>query len=217
MSQTLTLHPVTAFTFTTKEAQPEEDPSVAARLQRLQNNYEDLGMRRTVEAVLVVHEHGHPHVLMLQIANAFFKLPGDYLKPGEDEVEGMKARLDERLSPVESDPASFGPNGEGRNKDDGDWEIQDCLAQWWRPNFETFMPCTCVRLAATLARMSLYNSSTNGPVPQQTLSKLNSRLRGTSILANSSPPPLTSAQHNDPSLNEMRKRRAARSDALEIA
>lgn len=74
MSQTLTLYPVTAFTFTTKEMQPEEDPSVAARLQRLQNNYEDLGMRRTVEAVLVVHEHGHPHVLMLQIANAFFKL-----------------------------------------------------------------------------------------------------------------------------------------------
>lgn len=68
-----------------------------------------------------------------------FDSPGDYLKPGEDEVEGMKARLDERLGPVESDPASFGPNGEGRNKDDGDWEIQDCIAQWWRPNFETFM------------------------------------------------------------------------------
>jgi hypothetical protein len=28
---------------------------VAARLQRLQNNYEDYGMRRTVEGVLVVH------------------------------------------------------------------------------------------------------------------------------------------------------------------
>lgn len=74
-----------------------------------------------------------PHVLTLPYS------PGDYLKPGEDEVEGMKARLDERLSPVESDPNSFGPNGEGRNKEDGDWEIQDCLAQWWRPNFETFM------------------------------------------------------------------------------
>jgi hypothetical protein len=23
--------------------------------------------------------------------------------------------------------------------DQGDWEIGDCLAQWWRPNFETFM------------------------------------------------------------------------------
>ena len=61
-------------TSSTKEAQPEEDPSVAARLQRLQNNYEDFGMRRTVEGVLVVHDHGHPHILMLQIANAFFKL-----------------------------------------------------------------------------------------------------------------------------------------------
>lgn len=60
----------------TKEAQPEEDPSVSARLQRLQNNYEDFGMRRTVEGVLVVHDHGHPHILMLQIANAFFKLYG---------------------------------------------------------------------------------------------------------------------------------------------
>jgi hypothetical protein len=63
------------FTFSsTKEAQPEEDPSVSARLQRLQNNYEDFGMRRTVEGILVVHDHGHPHILMLQIANAFFKL-----------------------------------------------------------------------------------------------------------------------------------------------
>ena len=114
MSQTLRLYPLSNFTFSTKEAQPEEDPSVAARLQRLQNNYEDFGMRRTVEGVLVVHvsielvmlkavaehyalrasplsathihhprsfadalfvqDHGHPHILMLQIANAFFKL-----------------------------------------------------------------------------------------------------------------------------------------------
>lgn len=61
-------------TCSTKETQPEEDPSGSARLQRLQNNYEDYGMRRTVEGVLVVHDHGHPHILMLQIANAFFKL-----------------------------------------------------------------------------------------------------------------------------------------------
>lgn len=67
-------YPLSNFTFSTKEAQPEEDPSVAARLQRLQNNYEDFGMRRTVEGILVVHDHGHPHILMLQIANAFFKL-----------------------------------------------------------------------------------------------------------------------------------------------
>ena len=92
MSNTIALYPLSNFTFrqvidniltpiclftieiSTKEAQPEEDPSVSARLQRLQNNYEDFGMRRTVEGILVVHDHGHPHILMLQIANAFFKL-----------------------------------------------------------------------------------------------------------------------------------------------
>lgn len=107
---------------------------MAARLQRLQNNYEDFGMRRTVEGVLVVHDHGHPHILMLQIANAFFKLPGDYLKPGEDESEGLKRRLDERLAPP-SDSRQFNAS----HGVDNEWEIGDCLAQWWRPNFETFM------------------------------------------------------------------------------
>lgn len=121
----------------TKEAQPEEDPSVAARLQRLQNNYEDFGMRHTVEGVLVVHDHGHPHILMLQIANAFFKLPGDYLRPGEEEVQGLKNRLDERLAPPQGSAFQFTE----QHGIDNDWEIGDCLAQWWRPNFETFMVC----------------------------------------------------------------------------
>ena len=60
--------------------------------------------------------------------------PGDYLKPGEDEIEGLKRRLDERLAPPpgsQFDQITHGINNE--------WEIGDCLAQWWRPNFETFM------------------------------------------------------------------------------
>lgn len=126
---------------------------MSARLQRLQNNYEDFGMRRTVEGILVVHDHGHPHILMLQIANAFFKLcvscpaflylrnlpfsiysPGDYLKPGEDEIDGLKKRLDDRLAPP-ADSRQFNAS----HGVDNEWEIGDCLAQWWRPNFETFM------------------------------------------------------------------------------
>jgi cleavage and polyadenylation specificity factor subunit 5 len=67
-------YPLSGYSFGIKELQLEEDPSVSARLQRLQAEYGTLGMRRTVEAVLVVHEHGHPHVLMMQIANTFFKL-----------------------------------------------------------------------------------------------------------------------------------------------
>lgn len=63
-----------------------------------------------------------------------FASPGDYLKPGEEEVNGLKARLDDRLAP----PAGSYQFGEQHGVDN-DWEIGDCLAQWWRPNFETFM------------------------------------------------------------------------------
>ena len=68
------------------------------------------------------------------------KRPGDYLKPGEDELEGLKRRLDERLAPIEG---QYEVDTSGEN----DWEIGDCLAQWWRPNFETFMvrrPWFCI-------------------------------------------------------------------------
>ena len=72
--KTVRLYPLSNYTFGTKETQPEEDPSVIARLRRLEEHYEQHGMRRTCEGVLVCHEHNHPHILMLQIANAFFKL-----------------------------------------------------------------------------------------------------------------------------------------------
>jgi hypothetical protein len=104
---------------------------VLARLKRLEEHYNEHGMRRTSEAILVCHEHNHPHILMLQIANAFFKLPGDYLRADDDEIEGFKARLNERLAPVGTQFSGEGVNDE--------WQVGDTLAQWWRPNFETFM------------------------------------------------------------------------------
>lgn len=57
--------------------------------------------------------------------------PGDYLNYEDEEMDGFKKRLNERLAPVGS---QF--SGEGVNES---WEISDVLAQWWRPNFETFM------------------------------------------------------------------------------
>ncbi len=52
------------------------------------------GMRRSVDGVLIVHEHGLPHVLLLQLGTTFFKLPGGELKPGEDEVKRRKNPLE---------------------------------------------------------------------------------------------------------------------------
>lgn len=73
-SDAIRLFPLSNYTFGTKETQLEEDPSVKDRLRRLEEYYDKHGMRRTGEGVLVCHEHNHPHILMLQIANAFFKL-----------------------------------------------------------------------------------------------------------------------------------------------
>ena len=67
--------------------------------------------------------------------------PGDYLKPGEDEIDGLKRRLDERLAPPTAN--QFDQVTHGINND---WEIGDCLAQWWRPNFETFMVSSVIRI-----------------------------------------------------------------------
>ena len=57
--------------------------------------------------------------------------PGDYLRADEDEIEGFKSRLNERLAPSGNQFSGEGVNDE--------WQIADTIAQWWRPSFETFM------------------------------------------------------------------------------
>ena len=56
----------------------------------MRDEFDSLGMRRSVDGVLLVHEHGLPHVLLLQLGTTFFKLPGGELKPGEDEVSKLQ-------------------------------------------------------------------------------------------------------------------------------
>jgi len=113
------------YTFGIKEPQHEKDASVQARLTRMKEKYESQGLRRSVEAILLVHQHNHPHVLLLQIGNTFFKLPGGRLRPGESEIEGLKRKLINKLAP------SHVPNYQP------DWEVGELVCAWWRPNFET--------------------------------------------------------------------------------
>lgn len=88
----------------------------------MREEYEKDGMRRCVDGVLIVHEHGLPHVLLLQLGQSFFKLPGGELKPGEDQVEGLKRFLTDLLGRQDSMPV--------------EWIIEDTIGNWWRPNFE---------------------------------------------------------------------------------
>uniref|UniRef100_A0AAQ5XK67 Cleavage and polyadenylation specificity factor subunit 5 n=1 Tax=Amphiprion ocellaris TaxID=80972 RepID=A0AAQ5XK67_AMPOC len=68
LERTINLYPLTNYTFGTKEPLYEKDSSVAARFQRMREEFDKMGMRRTVEGVLIVHEHRLPHVLLLQFA-----------------------------------------------------------------------------------------------------------------------------------------------------
>ncbi|KAL0798430.1 hypothetical protein Bca101_053605 [Brassica carinata] len=123
-------YPLSNYSFGTKEPKLEKDTSVADRLARMKINYMKEGMRTSVDAILLVQEHNHPHILLLQIGNTFCKLPGGRLKPGENEVEGLKRKLTSKLG---GNSAALVP----------DWKVGECVATWWRPNFETMMYPYC--------------------------------------------------------------------------
>ncbi|KAH9647147.1 pre-mRNA cleavage factor Im 25 kDa subunit [Citrus sinensis] len=129
-SPVVNTYPLSSYTFGTKEPKMEKDTSVADRLARMKVNYMKEGMRTSVEAILLVQEHNHPHILLLQIGNTFCKLPGGRLKPGENEIEGLKRKLTSKLGA--NSPALV-----------PDWQIGECVAIWWRPNFETIMYPYC--------------------------------------------------------------------------
>ncbi|KAJ9523060.1 hypothetical protein QJQ45_023947 [Haematococcus lacustris] len=186
LSVTYSVFPLTNYSFGAKEPRHERDGSVEQRLARLRSGcehdglccdvavvprlaclvlacrFERDGMRRSVEGVLIVHEHNHPHVLLLQLAPSFFKLPGGRLRPGEDEREGLKRKLGNSLSPsnplLQSGERSRGQSwtlpqqAEGVLAGQGHcqtcslccplptaavWDVGEVAGQYWRPNFDT--------------------------------------------------------------------------------
>ncbi|KAK2449559.1 cleavage factor CFIM-25 protein [Trifolium repens] len=68
----------------------------------------------------------HPHLLLFQIKNSIFKLPGGRLRPDESDIDGLKRKLTRNLSLDE--------DGVGT-----EWEVGECLGMWWRHDFETLM------------------------------------------------------------------------------
>lgn len=82
------LYPLSNYTFGTKDPMYEKDRTVEARFNRMREDFEKYGMRRSVEGVLLVHEHNLPHVLLLQLG----KLPG-YLNADAIFDEGILEHL----------------------------------------------------------------------------------------------------------------------------
>lgn len=74
--------------------------------------------------MVLVYEHNHPHVLLLQLGASFFKLPGGRLRPGEGEVECLLRKLNTNLGP---ETENLLP----------DWRIGECIGAFFRPNFDS--------------------------------------------------------------------------------
>eukprot|EP00740_Mantoniella_antarctica_P020575 CAMPEP_0198684356 /NCGR_PEP_ID=MMETSP1468-20131203/12088_1 /TAXON_ID=1461545 /ORGANISM="Mantoniella sp, Strain CCMP1436" /LENGTH=100 /DNA_ID=CAMNT_0044429105 /DNA_START=35 /DNA_END=334 /DNA_ORIENTATION=+ len=65
-ARTMHVYALGNYTFGSKVAKVEKDASVAEAMVRQRATYEKEGSRRTVEGILLVNEHNHPHVLLLQ-------------------------------------------------------------------------------------------------------------------------------------------------------
>ena len=109
------VYPLESYKIGQKEERSEKDPSSAARFERMEATYELEGIRRCVDGLLLVsracspcatcgataagglaenaapqvHQHKHPHVLLLQVTlskqqggGTSYRLPGGRIKPG---------------------------------------------------------------------------------------------------------------------------------------
>ncbi|XP_009392936.2 pre-mRNA cleavage factor Im 25 kDa subunit 1 isoform X4 [Musa acuminata AAA Group] len=122
-SDVVVIYPLSRYFFGSKDAIPDKDDCLADRLQRMKANYAARGMRTCVHGILLVELFQHPHVLLLQVRNSFFKLPGGRLRSGESDVEGLKRKLSRKLSSEE-------------NGTNDDWQIDERIGMWWRSDFE---------------------------------------------------------------------------------
>uniref|UniRef100_A0A0D9X7M7 Pre-mRNA cleavage factor Im 25 kDa subunit n=1 Tax=Leersia perrieri TaxID=77586 RepID=A0A0D9X7M7_9ORYZ len=101
--------------------------TAADRAIRLKANFAAHGLRTTVHGVLLVELFDHPHLLLLQVRNSSFLLPGGRLRPGEQDVQGLKRKLSSKLSLV----------GHQDDEDEDDkWQIGECIGMWWRSEFD---------------------------------------------------------------------------------
>lgn len=123
-SQVIDIYPLSNYYFGSKPVLPFKNETLSDRLLRMKSNYNNYGLRTNVEAVMLVELFKHPHLLLLQVRNCIYKLPGGRLRPDESDIDGLKRKLSSKLSVDEDDCGS-------------EWEVGECLGMWWRPDFET--------------------------------------------------------------------------------
>nr|GMC58937.1 pre-mRNA cleavage factor Im 25 kDa subunit 1 [Ipomoea batatas]GMD00052.1 pre-mRNA cleavage factor Im 25 kDa subunit 1 [Ipomoea batatas] len=120
---TLNIFPLNCYFFGSKDAVTFKDETLADRVGRMKLNYDTYGLRTCVQAVLLVELFKHPHLLLLQVRNSIYKLPGGRVRPGESDIDCLKRKLTSKLSM------------DGHNS----WEVVECIGMWWKPDFETLV------------------------------------------------------------------------------
>ncbi|PXF42249.1 Cleavage and polyadenylation specificity factor subunit 5 [Gracilariopsis chorda] len=127
---------ISNYTFGTKDEQARskamQSLSKTQLAQILRDNYKQRGIRRSVAAVILVHEHRFPHILLLQRRDGRgeFVLPGGRLRPGESNEEGLQRKLTSKLTPVSPPPPPPPPAASS----DQMLELDDQLQQSARPD-----------------------------------------------------------------------------------
>ncbi|OMO67246.1 hypothetical protein CCACVL1_20676 [Corchorus capsularis] len=120
------IYPLSCYYFGSKEAIVFKDETLSDRVKRMKSNFAAYGLRTSVEAVILVELFKHPHILLLQVRNSIFKLPGGRLRPGESDIDGLRRKLSRKLSASDAG-------------DEAEWEVGECLGMWWRHDFETLL------------------------------------------------------------------------------
>jgi cleavage and polyadenylation specificity factor subunit 5 len=104
-----------------------KDQTPAARLTRMKRRFETSGIIRSVEAVLLVHVHDHPHILLLEAhhGNAtVYRLPGGKCRANEEDEECLVRKLGKKLF---------------HGVDGVPFRVGELLSTWVRPHFDPLM------------------------------------------------------------------------------
>lgn len=97
----------------------ERDETRVDKIERLRNLFSTSGTVNSVRAIVLVHIHSHPHVLLLEKnSTKATVIPGGLLTPGEDDETGLQRLLQKKMCLVE-----------------GSYEIGEMIATWYRPQF----------------------------------------------------------------------------------
>merc|ERR1719289_764664 len=88
------LYDLKGYSFLEKEEQVPKHPSMREKLRVLEKQYRKAKKaKQVVEAVILIHLKNHPHILLFQVDNTYFKLPG------ETPLNALRRKLDRKLAP----------------------------------------------------------------------------------------------------------------------